>query len=34
MDWDETFKDTFATDVEVADLKSRIQIENPFAFDK
>ncbi len=33
-DWDKTFKDAFVTDVEVADLKNRIQIENPFAFGK
>ncbi len=34
LDWDETFKDAFVTDVEVADLKNKIQIENPFAFGK
>jgi hypothetical protein len=34
LDWDETFKDAFATDVEVADLKNGIQVEDPFAFDK
>jgi hypothetical protein len=34
LDWDETFKDAFVTDVEVADLKNGIQIENPFAFRK
>jgi hypothetical protein len=34
LDWDETFEDAFITDVEVADLKNRIQIESPFAFGK
>jgi hypothetical protein len=28
------FEDAFATDVEVADLKNRVQVENPFAFGK
>jgi hypothetical protein len=27
-------KDAFVTDVEVTDLKNRIQVENPFAFGK
>jgi hypothetical protein len=34
LDWDETLKDAFVTDVEVADLKKWIQVENPFAFGK
>ncbi len=34
LDWDKMFKDAFVTDVEVADLKNRIQIETPFAFGK
>ncbi len=34
LDWDKTFKDAFATDVEVADLENGIQIENLFAFGK
>jgi hypothetical protein len=34
LDWDETFEDAFATDIEVADIKNRIQVENPFAFGK
>jgi hypothetical protein len=34
LDWDKTFDDAFITDVEVADLENRIQIENPFAFGK
>ncbi len=34
LDWDETFKDTFVTDIEVADLKNGIQVENPFVFGK
>jgi hypothetical protein len=32
--WDETFKDTFVMDVEVANLNYGIQFKNPFAFDK
>jgi hypothetical protein len=32
LDWEKTFKDAFVTDVEVADLKNGIQVENPFAF--
>jgi hypothetical protein len=34
LDWDKTFKDAFVTDVEVADLKNGIQIENPLVFGK
>jgi hypothetical protein len=36
LDWDKTFEDTFFmdVDVEVVDLKNRIQVENPFAFGK
>jgi hypothetical protein len=34
LDWDKMFKDAFVTDVEVADPKNRIQVENPFAFGK
>jgi hypothetical protein len=34
LDWDETFKDTFVMDIEVADLKNWIQVEYPFAFGK
>jgi hypothetical protein len=34
LDWDKMFKDAFVTDIEVADLKSGIQVENPFAFGK
>ena len=34
LNWDETFEDTFVTDIEVADLKNGIQVKNPFAFDK
>jgi hypothetical protein len=34
LDWDKTFGDAFITDVEVADLKNRIQVKNPFPFDK
>jgi hypothetical protein len=34
LDWDETFKVAFITEVEVADLKNGIQDKNPFAFDK
>jgi hypothetical protein len=34
LDWDEMFEDAFITDVEVADLKNGIQVENPFAFGK
>ncbi len=34
LDWDKTFKDTFITDVDVADLKNGIQVENPFVFGK
>jgi hypothetical protein len=34
LDWDKTFKDAFVTDIEVADLKNRIQVKSPFAFDK
>ncbi len=34
LDWEETFKDDFVMDVKVADLVNRIQVENPFAFDK
>jgi hypothetical protein len=30
----QTFKDAFVTDIEVADLENKIQIENPFAFGK
>jgi hypothetical protein len=32
--WDKTFEDSFVTDVEVADLKNGIQVENPFVFGK
>jgi hypothetical protein len=34
LDWDKTFKDTFVTDVDVADLKNWIQVENLFVFGK
>ncbi len=34
LDWDKTFKDTFATNIEVADLKNGIQVEDPFTFGK
>jgi hypothetical protein len=34
LNWDEMFEDAFVMDVEVADLKNRIQVENSFAFDK
>jgi hypothetical protein len=34
LDWDEMFEDAFVTDVEVADLKNRIQFENPLEFGK
>ena len=34
LDWDKTFEDAFVTDVDVADLKNRIEVENPFAFGK
>ncbi len=34
LDWDKMFDDAFITDLEVADLKNRIQVENPFAFGK
>jgi hypothetical protein len=32
LDWDKMFEDAFTIDVEVADLKNGIQVENPFAF--
>ncbi len=34
LNWDKTFKDAIVRDIEVADLKNRIQVENPFAIDK
>jgi hypothetical protein len=34
LDWDETFEDAFVKDVEVADLKNGIQVENLFTFGK
>ncbi len=34
LDWDETFEDTFVTDIEVADLEYGIQVENLFTFGK
>ncbi len=34
MVWDKTFEDAFITDIEVADLKNRIQVENLFASGK
>jgi hypothetical protein len=34
LDWDEKFGYAFVTDIEVADLKSEIQVENSFAFGK
>ncbi len=34
LDWDKTFKDAFVTDIDIADLKNGIQVENPFAFGK
>jgi hypothetical protein len=34
LDWDKAFKDNFITDIEVADLENRIQVESPFAFGK
>ncbi len=34
LDWEEMFEDAFITDVEVADLKNGIQVENLFAFGK
>ena len=34
LDWDKMFKDAFVTDIEVADLKNGIQVENPFVFGK
>jgi hypothetical protein len=34
LDWDETFGDAFVTEVEVADLKNGIQVENLFTFGK
>jgi hypothetical protein len=32
LDWDKMFKDTFITDIKVADLENGIQVDNPFAF--
>jgi hypothetical protein len=34
LNWVETFKDAFVTDVKIADLDNGIQVKNPFAFDK
>ncbi len=32
LDWEETIKDAFVTDVEVADLKNGIQVKKPACF--